>query len=310
MSSADTVFLNGKLVPKTDATVSIDTVAFKYGAMVFEGLRGYWSEALQELFVFRLKDHSCRLLNSIKVMRMESNLREEDFSKAVLEVLKANMVKDDVHIRQMIYVEGFGQMFETGPVSHAIVVNPKARWFSDELQGIRACVSSWQRISDITMPPRVKCAANYQNGRLALLQARLDGYQATIFLNAAGKVAEEPRGCIFILREGRLATPKLTDGILESITRKTLIQLFRERLQMEVLERDIDRTELYLADEAFVCGSGLEVTPLVSIDGHPVGDGRPGETTRAIREIYLNAARGELSEYRDWVTPLYRGSAG
>ncbi|MGH9427384.1 MAG: branched-chain-amino-acid transaminase [Terriglobia bacterium] len=305
MVSADKVFLNGELVPKDDARVSMDTVAFKYGAMVFEGIRGYWNETRQELFVFRLNDHSRRLRNSVKVMRMETDLGEEDFSKAVLEVLKANSIKEDVHIRQMIYVAGSGQMFETGPVGHAVVVNPKARWFSEEVQGIRACVSSWQRISDITMPPRVKCAANYQNGRLALLQARLDGYQAAIFLNSAGKVAEEPRGCIFILREGQIATPKITDGILESITRKTLIQLFRERLQMEIVERDIDRTELYLADEAFVCGSGLEVTPLISIDGHLLGKGCQGEATRTIRETYLAAARGELSEYRDWVTPVH-----
>lgn len=305
MVSADKVFLNGELVPKDDARVSMDTVAFKYGAMVFEGLRGYWNEAHQELFVFRLNDHSRRLRNSVQVMRMETDLGEEDFSKAILKVLKANSIKGDVHIRQMVYVAGSGQMFETGPVGHAIVVNPNARWFSEEFQGIRACVSSWQRISDITMPPRVKCAANYQNGRLALLQARLDGYQAAILLNSAGKVAEEPRGCVFVRREGRLATPKITDGILESITRKTLIQLFRERLQMEVAERDIDRTELYLAEEAFVCGSGLEVTPLISIDGHVLGKGSPGEVTTTIREIYLAAARGELPEYRDWVTAVY-----
>ncbi|MCI0627540.1 MAG: aminotransferase class IV [Acidobacteria bacterium] len=305
MGSADKVFLNGELVPKDDARVSIDTVAFKYGAMVFEGLRGYWNETRQELFVFRLNDHSHRLRNSVQVMRMETDLREEDFSKAVLDVLRANSVKEDVHIRQMMYVAGSGQMFETGPIGHAIVVNPNARWFSEEIRGIPACVSSWQRISDMTMPPRVKCAANYQNGRLALLQARLDGYQAAIFLNSAGKVAEEPRGCVFILREGRLATPKITDGILESITRKTLIQLCQERLQMEVAERDIDRTELYLAEEAFVCGSGLEVTPVISIDGHLLGKGCPGEKTTTIREIYLAVARGELSEYSDWVTPVY-----
>jgi branched-chain amino acid aminotransferase len=159
----------------------------KYGAMVFEGIRAYWNEQKGQLFVFRLADHSRRLEQSVRIMRMETSLAATDYSKAVSKVLDANSVRETVHIRQMVYVDAGGEMFETRPVSHAVVVTPKGSWFADKEAGLHACVSSWQRISDYSMPPRVKCAANYQNGRLALLQARLDGYDSAILLNTAGK---------------------------------------------------------------------------------------------------------------------------
>jgi len=301
------VFLNSRLVSKGDAVVDLDTVAFKYGAMVFEGIRAYWNEAEQQLYVFRPDEHSRRLEQSVRVMRMQTELTASDYSNAVLQVLRANSVRENVHIRQMVYVDGGGEMFVTDPVSHAIVVTPKGHWFSGQQPGIHACVSSWQRISDYSMPPRVKCAANYQNGRLALLQARLDGYDSALLLNAAGKVAEEPRGCLFMRRGERIVTPTVTSDILESITRATLIQLFRESHGLEVIERDIDRTECYVADEVFICGSGLEVVPVLSIDRHPVGKGTPGELTTAIRDTYLRVAAGEIPQYRDWCSPVYDG---
>jgi branched-chain amino acid aminotransferase len=301
------VFLNNQLISKGNAVVNVDAVAFKYGAMVFEGIRGYWNEPEGQLYVFRTDEHSRRLEQSVRVMRMQTELTAANYSNAVLQVLRANSVRENVHIRQMVYVDGGGEMFESHPVSHAIVVTPKGHWFSGKQPGIHACFSSWQRISDHSMPPRVKCAANYQNGRLALLQARLDGYDSTLLLNAAGKVAEEPRGCVFMRRGERIVTPTITNDILESITRATLIQLFREMHGLEVIERDIDRTECYVADEVFVCGSGLEVVPVLSIDRHPIGKGTPGEMTMAIRDTYLRVAAGEISQYRDWCSPVYDG---
>ncbi len=299
------VFLNGNLVQKIDAHVNVDTVAFKYGAMVFEGIRAYWNESEEQLFVFRLEDHARRLQASVQVMRMETTLNKGDYASAVLETLRENDVRQPAHIRQMVYVDGPGEMFQTGPISHAITVTPKAGWFSGKELGIHSCVSSWQRITDNSMPPRVKCAANYQNGRLSLLQARLDGYDSAILLNAAGKVAEEARGCLFISRKGKISTPATTSDILESITRDSLIRLFQDLHHLEVVERDIDRTELYLADEVFICGSGLEVVPVLSVDRHSIAGGRPGEITNAIRESYLQAASGQDPRYREWVTPVY-----
>jgi branched-chain amino acid aminotransferase len=298
------VFLNGRLVPKSAAAVGLDTVAFKYGAMVFEGIRAYWSETKGQLFVFRLEDHARRLEESVRVMRMETTLGSADYARAVVMVLRENGIRQTSHIRQMVYVDGPGEMFQTAPVSHAITVTPRAAWFAGKDGGIHACVSSWQRITDLSIPPRVKCAANYQNGRLSLLQARLDGYDSAILLNPAGKVSEEPRGCVFLARKGRISTPKTTNDILESITRDTLIRLFHDVFHREVEERDVDRTELYLADEVFVCGSGLEVVPVLSIDRHRIGNGKPGEITAAIRDAYLGIARGDDPRYGEWLTAV------
>ena len=295
---------NDRLIPKDQTKVQLDTVAFKYAAMVFEGIRAYWNEAEEQLFVFRLGDHARRLENSVRIMRMDTRLTAEDYSSAVLRVLEANAIRQDAHIRQMVYVDGPGEMFGTGPVSHSVVAIPKGRWFSEDDAGIHVCVSSWQRISDSSLPPRVKCAANYQNGRLALLQAREDGYEGAIVLNSFGKVSEEPRGCVFMVKGGRVSTPKVTNDILESITRDTLMALFRNEQGVDVAERDIDRTELYLADELFICGSGLEVTPVLSIDRHQISNGKPGEMTTAIRKSYLKAVHGELPQYRHWLSKV------
>ena len=295
---------NDRLIPKDQTKVQLDTVAFKYAAMVFEGIRAYWNETEEQLFVFRLGDHARRLENSVRIMRMDTRLTAEDYSSAVLRVLEANAIRQDAHIRQMVYVDGPGEMFGTGPVSHSVVAIPKGRWFSEDEAGIHVCVSSWQRISDSSLPPRVKCAANYQNGRLALLQAREDGYEGAIVLNSFGKVSEEPRGCVFMVKGGRVSTPKVTNDILESITRDTLMVLFRNEQGVDVAERDIDRTELYLADELFICGSGLEVTPVLSIDRHQVNKGKPGAMTTAIRKSYLKVVHGELAQYRYWLSKV------
>lgn len=183
---------NDRLIAKDQTKVQLDTVAFKYAAMVFEGIRAYWNNNEEQLFVFRLGDNAHRLENSVRIVRMETQLTAKDYSSAVLRVLEANLLRQDAHIRQMVYADGPGEMFGTGPVSHSVFASPKGRWVSEDEAGIDVCVSSWQRISDSSLPPRIKCAANYQNGRLALLQARHDGYDGAIVLNASGKVSRSP----------------------------------------------------------------------------------------------------------------------
>ncbi len=159
------------------------------------------------------------------------------------------------------------------------------------------------------MPPRIKAAANYHNGRLAFIQAKLDGYDGVILLDRAGKVTEGPTSCLFIVRGGEVITPPLTCGILESITRETLVELFQEAHGIRVQEREVDRTELYLADEAFFCGTGAEITPIASIDRHMLSDGKPGPLTRAIRETYLSLTRGFDPAHSEWRTPVYAEEA-
>ena len=177
---------------------------------------------------------------------------------------------------------------------------PQALW-----DGVSACVSSWRRISDDTVPPRLKAGANYQNSRLAQTEAKVDGYDTAIILNQRGTVAEGPGACLMMVRDGKLATPPVTAGILESITRTTLMHLAARELGMDVVEREIDRTELYVADEVFMCGSGLEVLPITSVDRIAVGNGTRGSLTKRIQDVYFAAARGEMPAYRSWLTPVY-----
>jgi branched-chain amino acid aminotransferase len=174
-------------------------------------------------------------------------------------------------------------------------------------EGVSAQVSSWIRISDRSMPARVKCNANYHNGRLAMLQARHDGYHAPILLNMAGKVSEGPAMCFFIVRDGRAITPSITNDVLESITQRTILELAREQMSFEPCERDIDRSELYAADEAFFCGTGWELTPVTSIDGLPVGTGKVGPVVRRLQQMYFDVAEGRVGDHPDWRTAVYQG---
>src|SRR5262245_32329715 len=187
-----------------------------------------------------------------------------------------------------------------------LCVNPRRRGRLTENDGLKCCISSWARTSDNAIPIRLKCGANYQNGRLALLQARADGYDAPIFLNQQGRVAEGTGATFFMVRKGRLVTPPITSDILESITRTTLVEtICPEMLGIEVVEREVARTELYVAEEAFFCGSGYEITPIVSIDRFPVGDGHVGPITQKLLTAYMNAVRGVDTRHPEWRTPLY-----
>jgi branched-chain amino acid aminotransferase len=297
------VYLDGKLVPYADARIHVQSTAVKYGGSVFEGLRAYWNPAHEELYVFRLKEHVDRLLASMHLMRMKHSLSREEIGGSILEVLRKNQPREDVHIRQTAYLSGDGDMDDTGPVALAVDARPRK---TTQKPGIAVGVSSWTRIADGSMPPRIKCSANYQNGRLAVLEAKANGYDGALLLNTRGKLAEAPGACCFLVRHGVPITPPVTADILESVTRTTLLELFRTELGQPPVERDVDRTELYVADEAFLCGSGWEITPVVSVDRMALGDGvQPGPLTRAIQACYFAVVRGEKPAYREWLTPVY-----
>jgi branched-chain amino acid aminotransferase len=301
------LYLNGKIVPYADAKIHVQSAAVKYGASVFEGLRAYWNPRQGELYVFRLTEHIDRLYHSMKIMRMQHGLTREELAYSILEILRKNEYREDVQIRQSAYVEADGALDAAGPVGLAVDAAPRKM---TQKIGIHVCVSSWTRISDGAMPPRIKCSANYQNGRLAMLEAKANGYDAALLLNLNGKLAEAPGACSFVVRGGIPATPPITADILESVTRTTLFELFRKELGMSPIEREIDRTELYVSEEAFLCGSAWEITPVLSVDRLPLGDGeRPGPVTSAIQECYLAVVRGERPAYRDWLTPVYNRRA-
>lgn len=303
MTPSRYLYLNGALVAYPDARIHVQSAAVKYGASVFEGLRAYWNPDQEELYVFRLPEHIERLWGSMKLMRMEHHLTREELAASILGVLRRNAYREDVHIRQTAFIEADGAVDATGPVGLAVDALPRRL---TQKPGITACVSSWTRIADGTMPPRIKCSANYQNGRLAMLEARANGYDGALLLNGRGKLAEAPGACCFVVRGGVPATPPVTADILESVTRSTLLDLFRAELGQAPVERDIDRTELYLAEEAFLCGSGWEITPILSVDRLPLGDGtQPGPMTRAMQACYFAVVRGEKPAYRSWLTPVY-----
>jgi branched-chain amino acid aminotransferase len=219
-----------------------------------------------------------------------------------------NDLHEDVHMHLVAYVLGSGND-ATEPTG--LYINPRRRGrMTASGKGLQCCVSSWVRTSDNAIPIRLKCGANYQNGRLAILQAKADGYDAPIFLNQRGKVAEGTGASFFLVRKGKLLTPTITNDILESITRTTLIEdVCPNILGLEVVERDIDRTELYVADEAFFCGSGYEITPITSIDRFPLGTGEVGPITRRVLDAYMALVRGADRRYPEWRTPTYHQAA-
>jgi len=298
------IWMNGKLLPQEQAVLPVNSAAVFYATNVFEGLRAYWNEREGELYAFRLADHFARLRESMKMMRFTIAYSDDDLFEAVRQVLAGNEVREDVHMHLVAYVGGPG-LESTTPTG--LYINPRRRPRVTAAKGVACCVSSWVRTSDNAIPIRLKCGANYQNGRLARLQAKADGYDEPLFLNQQGKVAEGSGATFFMVRKGRLVTPTTSSDILESITRTTLIEeLCPHVLGMEVLEREIDRTELYTAEEAFLCGSGYEITPVTSVDRFQLGTGEIGPLTRRLSAAYMDLVRGIDTRRPEWRTPTYK----
>jgi len=294
------VFWNGSLIAYEDAKIHIDTPACKSGAAVFEGLRGYWNPEQSQMYVFRLGDHSERLMRSIKLMRFSPQYTIDYAISAVATLLGDLKPQVDLHIRQTVWLDGAGAATADAPIGMAVVATPTGRPAGFDT-GINCQISSWMRISDQSMPPRIKCVANYHNGRLATMQARLDGYDNALLLNSQGKVAEGPGACFFFVKNGVIVTPTVTSDILESINRATTIQLAKECLCLDVEVREVDRTEVYTADEAFLCGTAAEITPIASIDRFPMKKS-PGDITRKLQENLIGIARGAIADHPEWRT--------
>jgi branched-chain amino acid aminotransferase len=298
------IWMNGKLVPQAEAVLPVNSAAVFYATNVFEGLRAYWNGEDEELYCFRLAEHFSRFRESMKMMRFTIPFSDEDLYEAVRAVLSGNDLREDIHMHMVAYVTGTG-LDATTPTG--LYINPRRRAGVEEGTGLSCCVSSWVRTADNAIPIRLKSGSNYQNGRLATLQALADGYDQPILLNKEGHVAEGTGATFFMVRKGRLVTPPITADILESITRTTLIDpICPELLGMGVAEREIDRTELYVAEEAFFCGSGYEITPIVSIDRFPLGDGQVGPITRRLQRAYMDIVRGADKRFAEWRTPVYR----
>ncbi len=296
---------DNKLVPYADAKISVMAPGLTFAALVFEGYRAYWSDDAQDLYIFRLDDHMRRLAFSMNLLELDDPPSIDTFTRDILETLKANDFKEDTYIRLQVYVDEWGSMLATGPVGSTVICRPRPR-VADFETGKRFIVSSWRRNAENASPPRIKASANYLNSRLAGLEAKRQGAGGAILLNEDGTVSEGPGGCLFVLRDGVFTTPDVTSGILESVTRRTILDIAGS-LDIPVAERALGRTELYLADEAFYCGTGQEIMPIVAFDGRPVGEGVPGPVTRCLQAAFDDIVRGRNDTYRNWLTPVYHG---
>jgi branched-chain amino acid aminotransferase len=299
MWQARTIIHNGRAIPFDDARIHPLALGVSFGIAVFEGLRAYRHPS-GSFTVFRLEEHLDRLAQGMKVMRFADPPSKDTLRAGVLEAIRLNEPDDDAYLRVQVQIEGMGMMATTGPVGWIAAALPRER-SAKFATGLAATVSSWTRIPDNAMPPRVKASANYHASRLATLQAKADRYDSAILLTQRGKVSEAAAACLFLVRGGVLVTPSRSSDILESITRETVMVLARE-LGIPVEEREVDRTELYVADEVFLCGTGQELVAVTSVDRLPVGDGAPGATTKRLQAAYEGVVRGTTDSHPEWRT--------
>jgi branched-chain amino acid aminotransferase len=297
------VWFDGKLVKWEDAKVPIYTHALHYGTTVFEGIRAY--AAKNNVYIFRLEDHMKRLHHSARVYSISLKYSARELVNATVELLQENKVKESCYIRPLTFIGLHGidlNVTKDSPTHTVIIMFPFAKYFKGE--GIRACVSSWRRIHDSMTPPLAKAAGNYLNSILATQESKRNGYDESILLDLYGNVSEASGENIFVVRHGKIYTPYFADSALEGITRETVMTIAKD-LGYEVIERQIARTELYMADEIFLTGTAAEIVPVTSIDGHLVGSGKEGSLTRGIREMYAKIVSAKAKEYMEWLTSVW-----
>lgn len=298
-------FFEGKIVPFSQAKVSIATHAFNYGTAVFGGLRGYWNEETKRLFVFRPYDHYRRLLLSGRMMYMEINYDEESLIQLTLELLRKDNWMRDVYIRPIIYkaTEGIGVRLHDLKDDLGIYVLQFDGYLKND-ENLHVTISSWRRIDDNMIPARGKVSGAYANSALSKTDAALSGFDEALVLDQNGHVSEGSAMNIFMMRNGVLITPPVTDNILEGITRRSVLELARNELGLEVLERSIDRTEIGICDEFFLTGTAVQVAAVTRVDHRPIGNGRMGPITANIRRMFDDIARGRNPKYAQWNVPV------
>lgn len=298
-------FFEGAIGPIDRAKVSVRTQALHYGTSCFGAIRGYWNNTENQLFVFRVVDHYKRFLDSAKLLRMEFPYSAEDLSHISLELLRAEGWQDDVYIRPLAYKanEEIGCRLHDMRDEVTIFALPYGGYMKSE--GAHVTFSSWRRVDDNAIPPRGKIGGAYANSSLIKSDAILSGFDEALVLNASGHLAEGSAENVFVIRNGVASTPLVTDNILEGITRRTVLRLLNEEMGIETVERSIDRSEVYLADELFFCGTGAQIVSIVQVDHRPIGDGGTGPITTRLRDLYFDTVRGRVERYRHWCTPAY-----
>ena len=299
----DLVWFDGQYLKWEEAKVPIFVHALHYGTAVFEGIRAYSSD--DNLYIFRLKEHMERLHKSADVYSFTTKFSVDELCNATVKLIRKNAIKESCYIRPLTFVGLHGidlNVTKNSPTHTTIIIFPFAKYFKGD--GISACVSSWRRIDDESIPTMAKASGNYLNSVLATQECRRNGYDESILLDKKGRVSEASGENLFVVRNGKLHTPQLSDSILEGITRNTAIIIAKE-LGYEVVERPISRTELYLAEEIFLTGTAAEIIAITKIDGNVVGNGKEGMITKSIRENYETIVIGKSKKFMGWLTPTW-----
>lgn len=298
-------YFEGRFMPMSEAHLPLMTHAFLYGTAVFEGVRAYWDPESEQLYVLRLSEHLERLRRSARIIGITETPSSETLSELVLGLLRLNGFRQDVYIRPSFYASSqtIGIRLHNLARELYVVALPFGDYI-DTKRGLSVTVSSWRRVSDNAIPARAKIAGAYVNSAFAKSEAELAGFDEAVVLTESGHVSEGSAENLFIVRNGTLITPPISDDILEGITRAGLIELAGD-LGIPVLERSIDRTELYVADEILLCGTAAQVAPVIRVDHHEVGDGQIGPIARALAERYFAAVRGRLPTYEHWLIPVH-----
>lgn len=309
MSLPRHAYFRGRIVPYEEAKVGVMTHALNYGTGVFAGIRGYWNAEEAELFVFRPHDHFRRFLESAKLLDMVLPFTAAQLTETVLSLLRAESYREDCYIRPLAFYgdEAIGVRLHNLTPEVSIVSIPFGRYMENE-EGVHATISSWRRVDDNMIPPRGKITGSYVNSAFAKTDAQRAGFDEAIVLTHDGHVSEGSAENFFLVKNGAAVTPPVTDNALEGVTRRTLIELLRDRIGVPVTERSIDRTEVTLADEAFFCGTGVQLAAITRVDHRPIGSGRMGPVVAALRDLYFDVVRGKKAEYRNWCHPVYAGA--
>jgi branched-chain amino acid aminotransferase len=303
MSSPVYTYFKGDVRPDEECTISVRNHSFLYGTSIFEGIRGYWVEDQQAMCIFRGKEHYDRLLKNANIFHMRLSEDTHRCMDVTRELILKNAHKGDTYLRPTIFMDGnsIGPSLDKNPPSLCIFTQPLGDYLPMD-RGLHVTVSNWRRNSDNAIPPRAKAGGAYMNTALAITDARRSGFDDAIVLTEQGKVSEGSAMNLFIVRNNVLITPSKTESILEGITRDTIIQLAKEELGLEVCERQVERTELYVADEAFFCGTGAQVAPVTMIDHRPVGTGEIGPIAKQVQDLYFKVVRNQMPKYSDWCT--------
>jgi branched-chain amino acid aminotransferase len=299
-------YFEGEIVPIENAKISIMTHSFNYGTGVFEGIRGYWSAEQEQLYFFKLKEHYIRMFRNFNLFQIDLPITIEDACRITVELARKNQFRQDMYIRPIAYKSSY----EIGPRMHdldnefAIFSIPLGDYVNTS-DGLSVMVSTWRRIPDNSIPSRSKATGIYVNSALASTEAKQSGFDEAIMLTQDNYVSEGSAMNLFMVRDGELLTTPVTADILEGVTRQTIMQIACDQTGIETTIRPIGRTELYVADELFFCGTGAQVAPVTAVDHRPVGDGTPGELTMKLQALYFSVVQSRLPEYSAWLTPVY-----